>query len=71
MSALSDTSAARNLEATRRGLEREIAFNRAEARRLRDEASGLREKAHQLDREADDFQRRLEALPPVTRGVLA
>lgn len=71
MSSLTDTGVHRNLEATRRGLEREIAFNRAEARRLRDEASAVRMRAEQLDVEADRFQRQLEALPPATLGVLA
>lgn len=60
-----------NRETTRQALRREIAFNREQARQLRDEIYSLRVKAEELEREADHFQRELEALGPATLGVLA
>lgn len=67
MSAVPDTPAglaAANRAATIQHLRREIAFNRAEARRLRDEIYQLRLKAEQLEREADHWQRQLDTLSP-------
>lgn len=61
MSTLTDTGLHRNRAWTVQLLEREVRYNRSEAKALRAHAERLIEKAYLLDREAEYCERELAA----------